>query len=88
MGLLDKAKTVAEQATTKAKEGAEELKTRRELGSAYDELGKRAFELADGGELTHPGITELVERIRGLRSELGEADASAPAAAGPPAMPT
>ena len=40
MGFLDKAKMAAEQATTKAKEGIGEVQTRRELGQAYDELGK------------------------------------------------
>jgi hypothetical protein len=91
MGLLDKAKNVAEQATTKAKEGAEELKTRRELGASYDELGKLAFELAESGELTHPRLTETVEKIRRLRAELAEGDGHAettPVASGPPAMPT
>ena len=52
MGFLDKAKTAAEQATAKAKEGIGEVQTRRELGQAYDELGKTTFELVDAGELT------------------------------------
>ena len=40
MSLLDRAKTVAGQATTKAKEGLEEVQTRRELSQAYEALGK------------------------------------------------
>lgn len=70
MGLLDKAKSAAEQATAKAKEGVSDVQARRELGQAYDELGKATFELADAGEITHEGIAELVERIRKLKGEL------------------
>ena len=90
MGFLDKAKNVAEQATTKAKEGAQELQTKRELGNAYDELGKLAFELAEAGELTHARLADPVARIRTLRAELanGDGHVEAPASAGPPAMPT
>lgn len=70
MGFLDKAKMAAEQATTKAKEGIGEVQTRRELGQAYDELGKLTFELADSGELSNERLDGLVERIRTLKSEL------------------
>ncbi len=70
MGLLDRAKSVAEQATTKAKEGLEEVQTRRDLGQAYDELGKLTFELVESGELTHERLTPTVERIRTLKVEL------------------
>lgn len=95
MGFLDKAKAAAEQAATKAKEGAQELQTKRDLGSAYGELGKLAFELSEEGELSHPKLEEQIERIRGLREQLAEGDGqveeeaaeSAPSDQ-PPAMPT
>jgi hypothetical protein len=70
MGFLDKAKMAAESATSKAKEGIGEVQTRRELGQAYDELGKLTFELADSGELSNERLDGLVERIRTLKSEL------------------
>jgi hypothetical protein len=70
MGLLDRAKSVAEQATIKAKEGLDEVQTRRELGQAYDELGKITFDLAAAGEITHPRLEAGVERIKALRAEL------------------
>jgi hypothetical protein len=70
MSLLDRAKTVAGQATSKAKEGVAEVQTRRELGQAYDELGKLAFELAESGDITDPRVTAATERIKKLRSEL------------------
>ena len=43
---------------------------RRELGQAYDELGKLAFELSESGEITSDRLSELVEKIRTLKSEL------------------
>lgn len=90
MGFLDKAKDMAEQATTKAKEGAQELQTKRDLGNAYDELGKLAFELVEAGELTHARLDAGVERIRTLKASLADGDgsAAAPVSTGPPAMPT
>ena len=70
MGFLDKAKAAAEQATTKAKEGIGEVQTRRELGQAYDELGRLTFDLAEAGEIDNERIGELVVRIRSLKSEV------------------
>ncbi len=76
MGLLDRAKAVADQATTKAKEGVAEVQTRRELGQAYDELGKLAFELAESGDIADPRVTTLVDRIKKLKAELEAEPAS------------
>ena len=95
MGLLDKAKSAAEQAVTKTKEGVEEVQTKRDLGSAYGELGTKTFELVEAGELDKPELAELVEKIRGLKAKLaGEGDGEVEAEksdsdtpAAPPAMP-
>ena len=69
MGLLDKAKAAAEQAAAKAKEGVEDVQTKRELSQAYTELGKTAFELAEKGELANPALDEHVAAIRALREK-------------------
>ena len=98
MGLLDKAKAAAEQAAAKAKEGVEDVQTKRELAQTYSELGKAAYGLVDSGEISHPQLTPLVDRIK----ELEAGAAAEPAMAGastssttepsasnqPPAMPT
>ena len=47
---------------TKTKEGVEDVQTKRDLGTAYGDLGKKTFELADAGELDQP-------RVRGARRE-------------------
>jgi hypothetical protein len=95
MGFLDKAKAAAEQAASKAKETAGEMQTKRELGQAYDELGRKTFELVDAGELSSTALDPLVERIRALKAQLeaGEpvgatTSAELPESSGPPAMPT
>ena len=41
MGFLDKAKAAAEQAASKAKEGVQDVQTKRELAQAYGELGQK-----------------------------------------------
>ena len=51
MGLLDKAKSAAETATSKAKEGIDDVQTKRELSQAHDALGKLAYELHSAGEV-------------------------------------
>jgi hypothetical protein len=79
MGLLDKAKAAAEQAAAKAKEGVEDVQQKRGLGQAYGELGRATFELVESGELSHPQLEPIVERIRAL-SETEEAADASPAA--------
>jgi hypothetical protein len=96
MGFLDKAKAAAEQAATKAKEGVQDVQTKRELSQAYHELGQKAHELASSGALVHPDLTALVEKITLLKAQAEEEGEPAAAAAAaepapsnqPPAMPT
>jgi len=95
MRLLDKAKAAAEQAAVKAKEGVEDVQTKRELNSAYVELGTKTFELADAGALDRPEFASLVQKIRELKAKLAEgadetpvSEPGADAPSGPPAMPT
>ena len=95
MGFLDKAKAAAEQATAKAKEGVEDVQTKRQLAQAYSELGQKAYDLADRGDLKHPELDPVVEKIRGLKAqEDGDATTAAasattttPPSDTPPAMP-
>jgi hypothetical protein len=98
MGFLDKAKQAAEQAASKAKEGIEDVQTKRELSQAYHELGQKTHELATSGALSHPDLTALLEKITALKAQ--DEQEGEPVAAGaatstepppsnqPPAMPT
>ena len=94
MGLLDKAKAAAQEATAKAKEGVEDVQLKRELSQAYNELGKTAFELLESNDISHPKLETVAAKIRSLN----ERERRNGAAAGgtsethdpsqPPAMPT
>lgn len=96
MGLLDKAKAAAEQAAAKAKEGVEDVQTKRDLSQAYGELGKATYRLVESGELSNSELTTHVEKIRTLetRASAGPAGVTAttttepPPSDQPPAMPT
>ena len=70
MGVLDKAKAAAEQATAKAKEGVAGVQTKRKLTQAYGELGQTTFELVQNGELAHPRLSPTVERVGALKAQL------------------
>lgn len=94
MGLLDKAKAAAEQAATKAREGVEDVQTKRELSAAYNELGKTAFGLIESGDLSHPGLEAGADKVRTLLEKAADGDSPDDGAASehdpsqPPAMPT
>ena len=98
MGLLDKAKNAAEQAAARAKEGVEDVQTKRDLSQAYGELGKVTYRLAESGALSNPELTTLVEKIRTLETRASADPVMAGATAStttepppsdqPPAMPT
>jgi len=74
MGFMDKVKSTvksgAEQAATKAQDEYERIQTRRELSQAYEDLGTKAFELAERGDLSHGDLTSLVERVKTLNAQL------------------
>ncbi len=97
MGLLDKAKAAAEQAAAKAKEGVEDVQTKRELSQAYGDLGRLAFTLVESGELPNHHLAPPVDKVRALEAKASAEPVLAGAAAStstdapsnqPPAMPT
>ena len=98
MGFLDKAKQAAEQAATKAKEGVQDVQTKRELGQAYGELGQKTYELVTSGAVSNPELVALAEKITTLRAQAEEegepvgaastASTEPPPSNQPPAMPT
>jgi C4-type Zn-finger protein len=97
MGFMDKVKQQAEQAAAKAKETAGDVQTKRELGKAYDELGRETFTLIESGAVSNQALEAHAAKIRELNAKLEEeagASAGEPVAAsstessGPPAMPS
>jgi outer membrane murein-binding lipoprotein Lpp len=94
MSLFNKAKQAAEQAAAKAREGVEDVQQKRELGQAYGDLGRTAFELVESGEISNPKLEEAAAKIRELNAKIADSPAGAPTAADdtadpsqPPAMP-
>jgi len=88
---MDKVKATvrsgAEQAAAKAQEEYEKLSIRRELSTAYEALGTKAFELADRGELSHAELDDPIRRVRELNAQLatvGQAAADEPTPAAEP----
>ena len=96
MSLFNKAKQAAEQAAAKAREGVEDVQQKRELGQAYGDLGKTAFELLESGEISHPRLEATAAQIRTLNEKIADSPGGAAPASGdapvdpsqPPAMPT
>jgi hypothetical protein len=94
MGLLDKAKAAAVEATAKAKEGVEDVQLKRELSQSYNELGKIAFELLESNDISHPKLDTVAAKIRTLNErEKGDGASNGSATethdpSQPPAMPT
>jgi hypothetical protein len=87
MGFLDKAKAAAEQAVDRAKEGVEEVQSKRNLTHSYEELGRTAFDLIEEGQISHDRMTALADEIRKLRATAATEPvgaASAPGADPPP----
>jgi hypothetical protein len=78
MGVLDKVKSAAGQATTKAQERVATMQAERKLAQAHRELGQTTYELVQSGELTHPRLSPRVEQIRTIKAQLDGADAEAP----------
>ncbi|WP_249011803.1 hypothetical protein [Conexibacter sp. DBS9H8] len=70
MGLIEKLKEGAEQATNRARESVRETQLRHDLTRAYGELGRATFALLEHGGLEHEGLRPGVEHIRELETQL------------------
>jgi len=78
MSFFDKAKAAASQAAAKAKQSAQDVQHKVDLGSAYDDLGRATFELIESGELAHPKLDEPAAKVRELRRRMdGKAEPEA-----------
>ena len=75
---LNRLKDATATVATRAKEGVEELQTKHELSQAYGDLGRATADLVESGAVSHPELSERVEKIRALKAQL-EAAQSEPA---------
>jgi len=67
----EKAKETAEQAAAKGREAMDDVQTSRDLTAAYGDLGRKAYELAAAGTISHPELDPLVRRISELEARAG-----------------
>jgi len=81
MSFIDRVKNNIQETATMAREGIDDLQKKRELGQLYEELGRRTFELIEGGKLKTDELDYDIERIRKVRAEL---DPEEPVAGGAP----
>lgn len=74
MGFLDRGafKGGAAELRRIVKEGAEDYQTKRELATAFDELGEKVYELSKAGDVFHPEVERLVAKIDALDTKLEE----------------
>ena len=66
MGLMDKIKAGAEDATTKARGAVADVQSKRELSQAYTELGKQTYALIEEGAVTDERLAETAGKIQQL----------------------
>lgn len=92
MGLVDRVKRNLTDTVELARDGLEEVKElrdKREVTHLYGDLGKKAFELLEKGELAHPELepeAKLIRRTLAEREYIKGTGSSTAAAA--PADPT
>ena len=83
MSFFDRAKAAASQAAAKAKQSAEDLQLKVDLGSAYDDLGQAAYELIEKGEISHEALEAPAAKVRALRARIDGAAQAEPEEAAP-----
>jgi hypothetical protein len=80
MGFLDNVKSAADQVASRAKEGVDEVQAKRSLTTAYQDLGKTAYQLIEENEISHPRLVAQADEVRKYLAQLPEESAGAGAA--------
>jgi hypothetical protein len=81
-------KSGAEQAATRAQAEIERLQAKRDLQQAFADLGEKALELADRGELSHAELQSAIDRAHTAKAGLDAIGTEPePASAEEPAVP-
>ena len=78
MGLLDKAKSAAEVAAAKAKEGMEDVQAKWERSQLITQLGNDALDLLGKGEIDHPTLQATAAKIRDLDADDAQPEVAQP----------
>ncbi|MBA3717049.1 MAG: hypothetical protein H0W87_02320 [Actinobacteria bacterium] len=70
MSFFDKVKQGAADAAGTVKGNVQEMKIKNEMVRTYEELGRKAFELADKGKLKSTPLNPFIKHLRELKAEL------------------
>lgn len=66
MGLMEKIKAGADDATAKARATVQDVQSKRGLGQAYQDLGKAAYDLIEQGEINDERLAAPAQQVREL----------------------
>lgn len=94
MGIVNRVKQNITDTVELAREGVgevKELRDKREITHMYGDLGKKAFELIERGELAHPELEQEAKEIRRSLADLDDikgTGSSRSAGDAPPSAPT
>lgn len=83
MGLIDRLRYAGERGSVGVRETTTQARIRRDLSSAYRELGRQAFTLAEHGVLRDRRLAKPLARVRAIEQELA-ARSSATSGTGQP----
>lgn len=70
MGLIDRMREGAEQATSRARESVQDVQVKRDLAQAYGELGRAAFALIERGAIREETLDSPAARVREIEAQL------------------
>jgi hypothetical protein len=62
------------------RDGVETLQTKHGITQTYNEVGRKAAELVDKGEVTHPELVKMVAQIHELKDGLDDGPTAPPPA--------
>jgi ABC-type transporter MlaC component len=74
MSFFDKVKQTATDAADSVKDNVQQAKLKNDIVRAYEDLGRKVFELVDEGKMGATGISRYVKHIKELRTQLDEVD--------------
>jgi peptide subunit release factor 1 (eRF1) len=74
MSFFDKVKQTASDAADTVKDNVQQAKLKNDIVEAYEDLGRKVYELVDQGKMGATGISRYVKHIKDLRAQLDAVD--------------
>ena len=67
---FDKVKQTASEAADSVKDNVQQAKLKNDIVRAYEDLGRKTFELVDEGKLKGTGLSRYIKHLRDLKNQL------------------